>query len=48
MSTTTDLKQELLQSEDVKNLSTAALVNLVKRLESVQQANQKKEEVSIA
>lgn len=29
-----ELKAELLQSEDVRNLSTAALVNLVKRLES--------------
>lgn len=31
-----DLKAELLQSEDVKSLSTAALVNLVRRLQSTQ------------
>uniref|UniRef100_T1IZF2 Uncharacterized protein n=1 Tax=Strigamia maritima TaxID=126957 RepID=T1IZF2_STRMM len=30
----TDLKAEILQCEDVKNLSTAALVNLVRKLES--------------
>ena len=36
MSTTKDLKHELLQNKDVKNLSTAALVNLVKKLESAQ------------
>lgn len=29
-----ELKTELLQSEDVKNMSTAALVNLVRKLES--------------
>lgn len=29
-----DIKAEILQSEDVKNLSTAALVNLVRKLES--------------
>ncbi|XP_013394790.1 KAT8 regulatory NSL complex subunit 1 isoform X3 [Lingula anatina] len=33
---TTDLKTELLQSEDVKNLSTASLVNLVRRLQASQ------------
>lgn len=32
--TNTDFHAELLQSEDVKNLSTAALVNLVRKLES--------------
>lgn len=31
-----DLKTELLQSEDVKNLSTASLVNLVRRLQASQ------------
>ena len=47
MSTTKDLKQELLQSEDVKNLSTAALVNLVKKLESVQHHHVEKEVTKI-
>ncbi|XP_067687767.1 KAT8 regulatory NSL complex subunit 1-like [Haliotis asinina] len=32
--TGTELKTELLQSEDVKNLSTAALVNLVRKLQA--------------
>ena len=32
----TDLKTELLQKEDVKSLSTAALVNLVRKLQSAQ------------
>ena len=40
MSTTKDLKHELLQNKDVKNLSTAALVNLVKKLESAQHREQ--------
>ena len=40
MSTTKDLKHELLQNKDVKNLSTAALVNLVKKLESAQHQQQ--------
>ncbi len=35
-STSVDLKTELLQSEDVKSLSTAALVNLVRKLQSSQ------------
>ena len=35
-SSTIDLKAELLQSKDVKNLSTAALVNLVHKLQSSQ------------
>ncbi|MEE3023119.1 MAG: hypothetical protein VX367_11065 [SAR324 cluster bacterium] len=47
VSTTKDLKQELLQSEDVKNLSTAALVNLVKKLESVQHHHVEKEVTGI-
>ena len=33
---TADLKAELLHSEDVKNLSTAALVNLVRKVQSSQ------------
>ncbi len=35
-STSVDLKTELLQSEDVKSLSTAALVTLVRKLQSSQ------------
>lgn len=45
MATTTDLKHELLQNKDVKNLSTAALVNLVKKLESAQHHSVEKIEV---
>ena len=45
MTTTTDLKHELLQNKDVKNLSTAALVNLVKKLEKAQHHSVEKEEV---
>ena len=45
MTTTTDLKHELLQNKDVKNLSTAALVNLVKKLERAQHLSVEKEEV---
>ena len=47
MTTTTDLKHELLQNKDVKNLSTAALVNLVKKLESAQHHSIEKNEVRI-